>query len=539
MKRLLLETSFSKIYMIVMILITLLIIGGYFSYAMFTVTKEKNNAISIVTGSLDYHLTVDGEETNSLSVSANSSKEFVVELSNPNDRIARFNFYYIGSLSSGVYAGYVDEAGYNSPPSEVGVNLEKSGSNGPSNIYKIMVTNNTSSDVEITLGVSVGLDYNDLTLPSNGHVFSMYKIDYLTKILVDNDLQEEKAHMFNYTSNGMQVNVSDALTEYVTTGLYKSIDEDGDSYYYRGAVENNNVQFGEYTEDYYLYNYSWGYFQTLKSCQEYNSNCSEDNRVKLASAGDKMYWKIIRVNGDGSLRLLYNGTSSSLTYNDISSSYLIGRSLYNKDATNPKYTGYTYDRDSNEIDSVIKEQLDLWYSNTLGNNIIYDSKVILGRYCNDTSGYKVATEYGYQSRWYFYSSFARLLQYLLNFANDNEPTFICPDTTENYGGSYNLKVGLITADELIFAGESHAVKGNSYLTPPDSIYNSNYDYYGYATMTASTLNADGADIFEDRPIYLYSSNLDSILGIRPVINISSDYNFIKGDGTLQNPYLIG
>ena len=30
--------------------------------------------------------------------------------------------------------------------------------------------------------------------------------------------------------------------------------------------------------------------------------------VKLASAGDKMYWKIVRVNGDGSLRLIYNGT---------------------------------------------------------------------------------------------------------------------------------------------------------------------------------------------------------------------------------------
>ena len=66
MKRLLLETSFSKIYMIVMIIVTLLILGGYFSYAMFTVTKEKSNAISIVTGNLDYKLEVDGEESNEL-----------------------------------------------------------------------------------------------------------------------------------------------------------------------------------------------------------------------------------------------------------------------------------------------------------------------------------------------------------------------------------------------------------------------------------------------------------------------------------------
>ena len=50
--------------MIVMIIITLLIVGGYFSYAMFTVSKEKSNAIRIVTGNLIYKLTVDGKEVN-------------------------------------------------------------------------------------------------------------------------------------------------------------------------------------------------------------------------------------------------------------------------------------------------------------------------------------------------------------------------------------------------------------------------------------------------------------------------------------------
>ena len=44
-----------------MILITLLVVGGYFSYAMFTVSKEKGNAISIVTGNLEYKLTKKGD----------------------------------------------------------------------------------------------------------------------------------------------------------------------------------------------------------------------------------------------------------------------------------------------------------------------------------------------------------------------------------------------------------------------------------------------------------------------------------------------
>ena len=53
-------------------------------------------------------------------------------------------------------------------------------------------------------------------------------------------------------------------------GLYKSVDDFGDTYYYRGNVKNNNVYFAGF------------------------------------------YWQIIRINGDGSIRLLYNGTEKKL-----------------------------------------------------------------------------------------------------------------------------------------------------------------------------------------------------------------------------------
>ena len=175
MKRILLETSFSKIYMIVMIIITLLILGGYFSYAMFTVSKEKSNAISIVTGNLTYKLEVDGKENNKLVVNANSSKEFIITLSNPNNRVARFNFYYLGDLPNNVKAGYIIDCETNTLPEAKGVNLEKEGTSGSSNIYKIMVENNSSSEVTINLGVNVGLDYNDLELPSDGNLFTEYE----------------------------------------------------------------------------------------------------------------------------------------------------------------------------------------------------------------------------------------------------------------------------------------------------------------------------------------------------------------------------
>ncbi len=199
MKRLLLETSFSKIYMIVMVIITLLILGGYFSYAMFTVSKEKGNAITIETGNLVYDLTVDGEKSNKLIVGANETKEFTVTLSNSNNRKARFNFYYEGSLPSGVEAGYKSGAGLNTPPSEVGTNLEKSGTVGSSNVYTIRVANNSSSSVTITLGVGVGLDYNDLSLPSNGHLFeevSTLASDVIIENLTNGDTYDDGTDTF-------------------------------------------------------------------------------------------------------------------------------------------------------------------------------------------------------------------------------------------------------------------------------------------------------------------------------------------------------
>ena len=185
MKKILLETSFSKIYMIVMIIITLLILGGYFSYAMFTVSKEKSNAISIVTGNLTYKLEVDGEESNKLVVPSGITKKFIVTLSNPNNRKARFNFYYLGNLKEGVDTGYIEENGYNITPVETGVNLEKDGTSGSSNTYIIRVSNITDEEITINLGVSVGLDYNDLELPDNGYLFTEYSIALSNKLLSD------------------------------------------------------------------------------------------------------------------------------------------------------------------------------------------------------------------------------------------------------------------------------------------------------------------------------------------------------------------
>ena len=368
----------------------------------------------------------------------------------------------------------------------------------------------------------------------------------LNKILSDNNLQQEIPHMFNYASNGMQSGASEANKDYITKGLYSKEDEDGTSYYYRGAVTNNNVQFGEYTEDYYVYEYSFegvsSYFQSLESCQEYNLAMSTEESctpVKLASKGDKMYWKIIRVNGDGSLRLIYNGTSITPTNSDIASSYSIGLVPYTILYNNPKYTGYTYDRDTNETDSFIKKEVDTWYSNTLGSSS-YGSKVSSGRFCSDSSGYN------YDGGGY-YASIERLGQTRTNYAKDNTPTLKCPSTTESYGGSYRLKVGLITADELVLAGGNMggpSSASDSYLGISIMTRALRGGYGDFWSMTPSMYYVDNIDDFTYSLVFVYFDNVvtsnqvyNNSFGIRPVINLDKD-NIITGEGTGEDPYVV-
>ncbi len=361
------------------------------------------------------------------------------------------------------------------------------------------------------------------------------------EILEDNELQEETTNMFNYASNGSYIaSITEEGPQYgsepsqVTNGLYSMNDEDGVSYYYRGAVDNNNVQFGEYASDYYVYNYSSRYFQSLETCQEYNSSCSESNRVKLANAGDKMYWKIVRVNGDGSLRLIYNGTSTNPDNSDLAHSFAVGVSPYNLEFDNPKYSGYTYD---NGTDSFIKKEVDTWYKNALGNTV-YDSIVIGGRFCSDSSGYKLASEYdvseekmGDLTNVYMYSSMGdRLANFQKNSPGNNEPTLKCPDTDETYGGSYRLKAGLITADELTLAGESTYVVGNSYLNPGES------DYL-YWSMTPADFHSDNADVWGEYEA-LGRNYVTYNRAVRPVINVTTENGFTSGDGTALSPYVL-
>ena len=78
------------------------------------------------------------------------------------------------------------EDGINTPPPAKGITLENSGSVGSSNIYKIKVVNKQMAPTSITLSVSVGLDYNDLSLPSYGHLFEKAKEPSVGETIIEN-----------------------------------------------------------------------------------------------------------------------------------------------------------------------------------------------------------------------------------------------------------------------------------------------------------------------------------------------------------------
>ena len=414
---------------------------------------------------------------------------------------------------------------------------------GEMSLYTSSMNSSESNNYRLRMYVDEGYnpqgDGGGLTFTVQINVYGKAGDKYVPlttqQILEDNEVQEETTNMFNYASNGMYLSgLLDNQPQYatdenqITNGLYSTEDQDGTSYYYRGNVTNNNVQFGEYENDYYVYNYSGRYFQSLESCQEYNSSCSESNKVKLASAGDKMYWKIVRINGDGSLRLIYNGTSINPDNSDLATSYIIGSTPYNLEYNDPKYTGYTYD---NGTDSFIKKEVDTWYENALGDTI-YDSKVTGGILCSDSSGYREETMIGGN----VFASFDRLASAYgkvmgLEMQENVTPTLKCLTTSESYGGSYRLKAGLITIDELVLAGESFGVVGNSYL----SIGRSNMPYW---SMSPAYFDYRGASVWFEFEIFGSNGTVYGNADVRPVINVTTENGFVSGDGTASNPYVI-
>ena len=256
------------------------------------------------------------------------------------------------------------------------------------------------------------------------------------------------------------VNVTSAESE--NSLLCSAPDNYGTSYYYRGNVTNNYVKFANF------------------------------------------YWRIVRINGDGSIRMIYDGTPGSSTYEETH---------------------------ANINDSTIKKYIDAWYEKNL-KDTSYEQYLHDNIFCNDhsfaanNSGTGASKSIIYY-RWY-------------NFAKsdyNNKMMFKCLQQNDaftvngNHIGNGNLKyeVGLITADELVLAGGWNLNNSNYYLyTGQNSCTISPSDYALYGIIGHHIyLNGSAG----------FNTHSDRKYGVQPIINLKPN-SLKSGDGTINNPYTV-
>ena len=382
-------------------------------------------------------------------------------------------------------------------------------------------------------------------------------------------------------------------TETTTGTLYKTNKtEDGsDVYYYSGNTTNNWVKFGKETRTSCTYNgVEVAYVSDFDNKQFKISNLTEaecistnicsvpddyagklyfvgiteeqcttgnidENRTWLTSkatyngSSEKdIYWRIVRTNEDGSVRMLYSENSP-----DTTKGY-IGISAFNNTYNDPMYVGYMYgtsgsldNNRNNTNDSTIKTYIDSWYENNLLTN--YDKYISKSAiYCNDRS---VANNNYSTSNDFNYGTYTRLI--------NNPPSYKCGDdgngglfestqavadkfsasTTGGGNGQLKYPIALMTADEVSFAGGVF----ETYLTSPYAWYYTNsqgesiaggYWWWSLSPAVWSESNARTLQVGTD----LYDANIRYTSGVRPTISLDSCIGIKSGDGTPANPYVI-
>ena len=366
-----------------------------------------------------------------------------------------------------------------------------------------------------------------------------------------------------------------AFTETNTGTLYKATEQIGtnpvkDVYYFAGDAKNNWVKFGKTTESSCTYkgkeliifnNTGYKNVDTQTECETY-SLCSSENIGTILVEDSSMcgnfngtiltekatwngtttkdiYWRIIRTNADGSIKLLYTGTSP-----DTEKAY-IGMSAFNTTYNDPMYVGYKYgttgSQENNRLntnDSTIKTYVDNWYKNNLTAYTKYLSNDAV--YCNDrnlASGQTYSTTSSFN-----YAPYERIY-------TNKQPTYNCTNMSDafsvnNTSAKLNYPIGLMSIDELSYAGG----QAQKTLTAPYAWYYTNANgesSYGIAYFWAlSPYSWDGSNSRVwcvngyGRPGYLYYNYVVDSIAVRPSVSLLSCNLISRGDGSSENPYVV-
>ena len=272
----------------------------------------------------------------------------------------------------------------------------------------------------------------------------------------------------------------------------------------------------------------------------YFAGDAKNNWVKFGG----FYWRIIRTNYDGSIRLLYSGTSHNTTEG------YIGKSAFNSTFKDPMYVGYMYGTsgslDSNRTNtnnSTIKTYIDNWYNNNLSSYSKYISTEAV--YCNDRELAQGST-YKTGNTTFDYAPRGRL-------DTNKTPAYNCTNIKDAFSGSNSeakltYPIGLMTADEVAYAG------GKAFTNLP-SPYAWYYLNSSGESITGSTLwwtlsptwymggNSSVWKVYGSSNSGKNPGSLDIIivgnpLGVRPAISLKSCTLYSTGDGSVSDPYTI-
>ncbi len=309
------------------------------------------------------------------------------------------------------------------------------------------------------------------------------------------------------------------------TGIYKAPDDYGTSYYFRGLEGSLN------------------------------------NWVNFAGS----YWRIIRINGNGTVRMIYAGAASgnpsnanrtgtttqingatymyNHTYNDNAYvGYMMGIPLngdYPIQNETTIHSGSYVDAHSNVYDSDAKKIIDNWYKTNIVDKGYSDKIDINTGFCNNgqtasgiSSGYSTARYNQFTTSYISWGSV-----YANGWKSIQTPTLQCTNKerdlfTLNNANIGNKKliypVGMITSDEAIFAGAFSDDRNKNYYLYTNQNYWTMSPWYYNNAATIGYIN--GGDVRAAAVAF-------SLCDLRPVINLRADTIF-SGDGSEANPYKI-
>ena len=347
---------------------------------------------------------------------------------------------------------------------------------------------------------------------------------------------EQKGYETILANNTVHETAPD-FTKTATTneGLFKAQDDLGTSYYFRGAVDNNWVKYGKYTKD--MYNCNNG---TISNTDTGNS-C-----IKIASKGDDMYWRIIRINGDNSIRMIYSGvtppTESTKVIKTTDTS--LGNSPFNQNKGSAEYVGYMYEigkQHGTSQSSDIKTYLDNWYANYTDLNKT-GTKITDQIYCNDrtastsdvaysTTNYTTLTSWNSTGTTYYYGAYGRIVK-------DNKPMLTCAVDSDRFtvnkingkgNSALTYPIGLITIDELEMAGNNWSESNTNYYLHTGAYYwaGSPYEFSGSISYEFG-VSDDG---------FLNNRAVTDDNGVRGVVSLSSESKLL-GSGTYNDVYTV-